>query len=151
MELSNPLSSKVARLRDTNHTLPKADQELAEPTFQEEAVLVLPHQPTPLAQSTLPNNTQQATQLATKLDTSQPPTNLPPTQPLATFTTTNQPATYATTGYVTTNQPATYTTTTGGYVTGGSGVRGGYVTGGSGVRGTNTYVSTGSNIKQASY
>lgn len=67
--------------------------------------------------------------------------------------TTSYPATYQTTGYVTnTNQPVTYATTTGGYVTGGSGVRtGGYVTGGSGVRGTNTYVSNGSNIKQTSY
>lgn len=66
------------------------------------------------------------------------------------YTTSSYPATYQTT-YTTANQPA-YTTTTGGYVTGGSGVRAsGYVTGGSGVRGTTTYVSNGSNIKQTSY
>jgi hypothetical protein len=61
-----------------------------------------------------------------------------------------QPTTYQTT-YTTSNQPAVaYQTTTGGYVTGGSGVRGGYVTGGSGVRTGPTYTS-GSNIKQSSY
>jgi hypothetical protein len=49
-----------------------------------------------------------------------------------------------TTGYQTTGA-------TGGYVTGGSGVRSGYVTGGSGVRGNATYVSSGSGVKGASY
>jgi hypothetical protein len=64
------------------------------------------------------------------------------------YTTGTYPTGYQT--YTTTNQPVTYTSTTGGYVTGGSGVRGGYVTGGSGVRGNATYTS-GSNIKQSSY
>ena len=62
--------------------------------------------------------------------------------------------TYQTTGYVApTTTTTTYQTTgaTGGYVTGGSGVRSGYVTGGSGVRGNATYVSSGSGVKGASY
>ncbi len=60
---------------------------------------------------------------------------------------------YQTTGYVAPTTTSTYQAT-GGYVTGGSGVRGasGYVTGGSGVRGQNaTYVTSGSGVKGASY
>lgn len=63
--------------------------------------------------------------------------------PSATYTTHPVSASYYTTGQQVANthysyQPATYTTTTGGYVTGGSGIRAaqGYVTGGSGVRGS---------------
>jgi len=62
--------------------------------------------------------------------------------PSATYTTHPVTGTYYTTGQAANThysyQPATYTTTTGGYVTGGSGVRAaqGYVTGGSGVRGS---------------
>lgn len=62
----------------------------------------------------------------------------------AVYSTNSHPvsSSYYTTGQVANThysyQPATYTTTTGGYVTGGSGVRAaqGYVTGGSGVRGS---------------
>jgi len=89
-----------------------------------------------------------------------------PTSNQQVYYTTNQPTTtqqvvysnQPVSTYVSGTQPVSYVSGTGGYVsggyvTGGSGVRTGYVTGGSGVR-TNqnaTYVSSGSGVKQASY